>query len=170
MGSRYFVNDFSRACMQNRHKYGADGKKYQFKGALFTSPEASDVCPLSGTVRGTGRVPVSSVTVVGLLHTRLFGARCFSSQSEFDSSNWAYNIGNGIHAAGSGIPPTPCQPSSTTVWISLHVTASFVPLTAHERHSETTTCHGEKRLGIRSESCTGSASRQEPLSIERRWL
>lgn len=32
--------------MQNRHKYGADGKKYQFKGGLFTSPEASDVCPL----------------------------------------------------------------------------------------------------------------------------
>jgi hypothetical protein len=40
-GSRYF----SRACMRNRHKYGADGKKYQFKGGLFTSmstsPEAS---------------------------------------------------------------------------------------------------------------------------------
>jgi len=52
-----------------------------------------------------------------------------------------------------------------------HGRAFRTNVTAHERHisgTQTTTCHGEKRRGgIRAESCTGSASRHEPLSIVR---
>ena len=40
--------------MRNRHKYGADGKKYQFKGGLVTSPEAHDRLTAEHSVSAIG--------------------------------------------------------------------------------------------------------------------
>jgi hypothetical protein len=42
---------FSRACMRNRHTYGADGKKYQFKGSADPPDRHGITTPVSAPSR-----------------------------------------------------------------------------------------------------------------------
>ena len=101
-GSRYF----SRACMRNRHKYGADGKKYQFKGGLVASPEASrppdrralsqrNRCPgarsFHGLVRRRSRCPRCSRAIRALAAGRsaLASERPFSAP--FSAPSYLYS-------------------------------------------------------------------------------